>query len=68
MNKTFCQKSSFKLHNSLNNFCKDPPQEYIWGSKFDVYFQMRWRLKLLNFHSHVVPRYLTGKKCQKPKI
>ncbi len=34
---------------SFNTFGRDPPQEYtwIWGSKSDVYFQMRYRLKLL---------------------
>ena len=36
-----------KFHNFLNNYGRDPPQEYAWffGSESDVYFRRRCRMK-----------------------
>ncbi len=44
--KYICQNPKF--HNSLNNFGRDPPQEYAWflGSESGVYFQRRCYLKI----------------------
>ncbi len=35
----------FEIHNSFNNFGRDPHEEYAWLLvEFDVYFQRRCRL------------------------
>ncbi len=59
--KKFQRIQNVKFQNSLNNFGRDPPQEYTWdlGSTPGVYFQGRYRLKPL------LPYSLTLTKTKK---
>ena len=64
-------KRQKKNHNwiSLNNFGRDPPQEYVWfvGSESDVYFQ-RYRLKFfLPYGPVLTKRNKNRKKIKKIK-
>ncbi len=66
--KNLPQIQNFKFHYSLNNFGRDPPQEYprILGSKSGVLFQRRSRLKLLLPYGPMLMK--TKKNCKKQKF
>ncbi len=58
---------NFKFHYSLNNFGRDPPQEYPWilGSKSGVFFQRGCRLKLLLPYAPMLAKTKKKKKMAK---
>ncbi len=66
--KYLAKIQNFKFHNSLNNFGRDPPQEYAWffGSASGAYFQRKCHLKFFVPYGPILTK--TKKKFNKRSI